>query len=292
MSLSYQSETGKIKQILLKSPLAAFQTQDKIDQEWKKLNYLSKPDLNQALIEFDQFKETFENADIQVIELDSKDDLTLDSIYCRDASILTDRGAILCRMGKPARRGEQVALEGKYKSLNIPILGRIDGDGIIEGGDTFWLDKNTLAIGRGYRTNAEAISQVRNLGQGHFDVLEIHLPHYKGSEDVFHLMSIISPIDKDLLLVYSPLMPVPFRELLIDKKFELVEVPEEEFESMGINVLAIGPRECLMLEGNPVTKLRLEKAGCKVHTYQGTQISAKGCGGPTCLTRPLARTVS
>jgi N-dimethylarginine dimethylaminohydrolase len=117
------------------------------------------------------------------------------------------------------------------------------------------------------------------------------LPHWRGRSDVMHLMSLLSPLDHDLALVYSPLLPVPFREWLLDRGLTLVEVPDAEFESMGTNVLALAPRQCVMLAGNGRTRAALEQAGCDVIEYQGDEISVKGAGGPTCLTRPLVRSV-
>lgn len=145
-------------------------------------------------------------------------------------------------------------------------------------------------MGRGYRTNQEGIRQLTELlGDGVEEVIEVPLPHWRGPSDVFHLMSILSPVDRDLALVYSPLLPVPFREYLLARDISLVEVPEEEFESMGCNVLAVAPRVCIMLDGNPLTRERLEAAGAQVHTYRGEEISVPGGGGPTCLTRPILR---
>lgn len=214
----------------------------------------------------------------------------MDSIYCRDASIATDNGMILCTMGKAGRMNEPAAVEKMYRELGVPVLGRIEAPGSVEGGDVAWLDQHTLAIGRTYRTNAEGIRQMRALlAPSGVDVLEVQLPHYKGPSDVFHLMSIFSPVAKDLAVVYSPLMPIVFRDELVERGYQLVEVPDLEFESMGCNVLAIGPRQCIMVKGNETTKARLLQAGCTVFEYEGQEISYKGGGGPTCLTRPLWR---
>jgi N-dimethylarginine dimethylaminohydrolase len=122
------------------------------------------------------------------------------------------------------------------------------------------------------------------------EIIIVELPHYKGKSDVFHLMSIFSPIDKDLAVVYSPLMPIKFRNELLNRGYSFVEVPDEEFESMACNVLAIAPKKCVMVKGNPRTQNELLKAGCTVRTYKGKNISLKGGGGPTCLTRPILRT--
>lgn len=218
--------------------------------------------------------------------------VSMDSIYCRDASIATDKGMIICNMGKAARLPEPSAAAKVYRELNIPILGEIVAPGTVEGGDVAWLDTKTLAVGRTYRTNTEGIRQLRRLLEPDgITVMEVQLPHYKGVSDVFHLMSIFSPVDKDLAVVYSPLMPIVFREALLKRGYQLVEVPEAEFDTMGCNVLALAPRKCLMVKGNIITKQRLLDAGANVIEYEGKEISYKGGGGPTCLTRPLWRAV-
>ncbi len=162
----------------------------------------------------------------------------------------------------------------------------------MEGGDVAWIDSKTLAVGHTYRTNEAGINQLKNfLEPLGIDVLVASMPHYKGPADVFHLMSVLSPVDKDLAVVYSPLMPIAFRNTLLDKGFSFVEVPDSEWDSMGCNVLAIAPREVVMVKGNPITKHRLEQAGCIVWEYEGNEISVKGGGGPTCLTRPIERSI-
>jgi N-dimethylarginine dimethylaminohydrolase len=196
-------------------------------------------------------------------------------------------------MGKSARRGEPAAQGALFESLGLPVLGTIEPPGTLEGGDVVWLDGQTMAVGRGYRTNDEGIRQLCELlGDTLDELVEVPSPHWKGPDDVFHLMSILSPIAPDLALVYSPLMPVPFREFLLERGFRLVEVPDDEFDTQGCNSLALGPRRCVLPAGNPVTRGRLEKAGVEVIVFEGNEICVKGSGGPTCLTRPLVRSAS
>ena len=290
--ITHHSEYGRLKSVYIKPASAAFCDQQQIESQWERLNYLGQPNFEAALKEYAQFDELISatGADISYFEKDSS--VSMDSIYCRDASIATDFGLILCNMGKGGRKREPTVAASVYEKNGDEILGEITGTGTLEGGDVAWLDTNTLAVGRTYRTNAEGINQLKALLQPKgIEVIPAELPHYKGVSDVFHLMSILSPVDKDLAVVYSPLMPITFRELLLSRGFKLVEVPDEEFESMGCNVLATGPRACMMVEGNPITKSRLEKAGAVVATYSGTEISVKGGGGPTCLTRPMKREV-
>jgi N-dimethylarginine dimethylaminohydrolase len=289
MTYGAQNDYGKIEKILIKHARDAFISQANIDKQWESLNYYERPDFNKALGEYDIFVEKIASIGCEVHNLPQNYDVCIDSIYPRDAAISTSKGIILCNMGKAERSGEPELLQEYFKKIDVPILGSISGNGKVEGGDIIWLD-DILVVGRGYRTNDEGIRQLKKLLNGIAkDVIVVPLVHWEGKSDVFHLMSIISPIDKDLALVYSRLMPIPFREMLIEKGIQLVEVPDEEFESMGCNVLALAPRKCLMLEGNPITKERLESAGAEVFTYSGSEISRKGAGGPTCMTRPFMR---
>ena len=287
------SDFGKIKTVFIKRAGDAFVSEDQIDREWQQLNFLSKPEHQKSAIEYSVFEGLLksEGADLHYFPKDTS--LSIDSIYCRDASIATDSGMILCNMGKPARKVEPGAQKKAFDKEGVRILGEINGEGTVEGGDVAWIDRKTLAVGLTYRTNHDGIRQLKELLTPiGVEVLTVHLPHYKGPSDVFHLMSILSPVDHDLAVIYSPLMPIVFREELKKRGYNFVEVPDEEFDSMGCNVLAIAPRKCIMVKGNPKTRLALEKAGCIVLEYDGSEISVKGGGGPTCLTRPLKREVN
>jgi N-dimethylarginine dimethylaminohydrolase len=285
-----QSDVAPLRVALLKHPRAAFVDQPTVDSQWRGLGFTGRPDFAAAVSEFEAFTALLEGLGVEVRLVPMDSGTGLDSIYIRDAGVVFDRGAVLARMGKTPREGEPAALERALRSIEVPVAGRIEGRGRLEGGDVAWVDSRILAVGLGYRTNAEGIRQLRALlGSEVERVVPVPLPHWKGPADVFHLMSMFSPVDEDLAVVYSPLLPVPFRQLLLKHGYELVEVPDEEFESMGCNVLAVGPRRCVVLEGNPVTRRRLEEAGAEVRVYRGREISLKGGGGPTCLTRPLVR---
>lgn len=285
-----QSDSGVLERLLLKHARDAFGSPAAIAAEWRPLNFTAEPDYGLALAQYDRFIELLRASGTAIDFLPAAAGTGLDSIYVRDASIVSDRGTILCRMGKPARAGEPSAQTSAFNALGLPILGSIEAPGTLEGGDVAWLGPRTIAVGRGYRTNDDGIRQLRALlGDAIDEMIVVALPHWRGPADVFHLMSIISPVDRDLAVVYSPLMPVPFRERLLDLGIALVDVPDDEFDSMGANVLAIAPRRCVMVSGNPVTRARLEQAGAEVMEYEGSEISLKGGGGPTCLTRPLLR---
>jgi N-dimethylarginine dimethylaminohydrolase len=284
-------EFGWLRTVLLKTPQAAFRDQARADREWRALGFTARPDVLAAQREYAGFVALLDAPmPVEVVLVDPDDTTTLDSIYVRDASVVSPAGLILGRMGKPAREAEPAAQRRACEAWPVQIAGEIVAPGTLEGGDVIWLDQRTIAVGRGYRTNDEGIRQLRALlGDTIDELIVVALPHWRGPGDVFHLMSIISPVDADLAVVYLPLMPVPFVERLSARGMRFVEVPDAEFETMGANVLAVGPRDCVMVAGNPVTQARLEAAGARVRTYDGTNISLKGGGGPTCLTRPLVR---
>jgi len=283
------NEYGTISRIGLRHASAAFVDQDRIDSEWQTLNYHSAPNFEQSVQEYDTFLEALalDGANVHLLEQDTA--LTLDALYVRDALLTSPNGLILANMGKLERRDEPIENAASLEQAGVRVAGRIKGDGRLEGGDFVWFDEQTCAVGEGYRTNAEGIAQLRELLGPRVHVQVCDLPHYKGPGDVFHLMSMLSPLDRDLALVHSPLMPVRFRSWLIELGLQLVEVPDEEFEAMACNVLATSPRRCVMVEGCPLTETALRKAGCEVITYRGAEISRKGEGGPTCLTRALER---
>jgi len=290
MDLTRQSETGKIQRILLKHPRDAFVSQGNIDTRWKKLNYSGCPNYSKALEEYDHFVGLLKKTIPDIHYLPKSDKTGLDSIYVRDSAIVTRAGVILCNMGKAERQKEPSATGDYLSELGVPILGAITGEGRLEGGDIIWLNEGTLVVGHGYRTNAEGIRRLRELTADLIDELVVvPLPHWNGPAGVFHLMSMISPVDHDLAVVYSRLLPVPFRENLISRGIKLLEVPDSEYPTMACNVLAVAPRKCIVISGNPRTKRLLKDEGVEVWEYVGEEISRKGAGGPTCLTRPLVR---
>lgn len=230
-------------------------------------------------------------AEVEWIE-DKADGLS-DSVFTHDPSLMTDRGALILSMGKPLRAKEPSLHEETYKSLGIPILGRVEAPGQVEGGDCVWLDARTLAIGRGVRTNQEGIQQVANLLTPlGISVYGFDLPLWQGEEACLHLMSVISPLADDLALVYSPLLPAPFYQMLKAHGIRLVEGDPQEFAAsngLSLNVLPTSPLKVIAVAGFPKTKAAMEAAGCKVEIFEADALCIACEGGPTCLTRPILR---
>ncbi len=274
----------------MKHPREAYQNQNSLNDKSPQLNYYGVPNYNKALADYESFTELLTSFDAEVHFLPSDDSTSPDSVYTHDPCVISNGGVILCNMGKEARLSEPDAVKDYFESIDIPILGQIEAPGTLEGGDIVWLNERIAAVGEGYRSNAEGIRQFKALlGNLVDEVISVPLPHWAGPGDCLHLMSNISPIDHDLYLVYSRLLPVPFRKYLLHRQIQLIEVPDKEYDSMGCNVLALAPRKVIMIEGNPITRQLLEREGVEIHTYDGSEISLKGAGGPTCLTRPFLR---
>ncbi|MGG1675663.1 dimethylarginine dimethylaminohydrolase family protein [Neobacillus sp. NRS-1170] len=280
----------KLNRVIVKHPKDAFLNQEHLNKEWKRFNYISEPDFTKAEQEYEQFLEIM-NKHVENIEfLPASESVGLDSLYTHDPVKFTKNGAIILKSGKKLRQPEAEAYKNFLLEKNIPILGELSGEAAADGGDIVWLDDRTLLIGRGYRTNDEAIEQIKEMTRDLVDeCIVVQLPHDQGEEECLHLMSFISIVDDNLAVVYSRLMPVFLRQLLIKRGFQLIEVPDEEYHRLGCNVLALAPRVCVMVSGNPYTKEKLVEAGATVYEYEGNEISYLGTGGPTCLTCPVVR---
>jgi len=279
-----------LRRVIVKRPEEAFRSPQHINKEWEGLAYARPPDLARAAADHARFVSLMKEAGAEVLYLPADDRTGLDSLYAHDPVLVADRGAVILQTGKIARRGEGAAFADAFRTWDVPILGIIDGSATAEAGDMVWLDHDTLLVGRGFRTNAAGIQRLSGLLQPlGVKVIPVELPYWNGPQDVLHLMSFISLLDHDLAVVYRKILPVPLFELLTARGIQLVDVPEEEYDSLGCNVLATSPRNLIMVRGNPITRSRLESAGCRVSEFDGAEVCLPGAGGPTCLTRPILR---
>ena len=279
-----QNAIGELLRVYVRPPHAGSLS------HWHRYGWHAAPDPARAAEEHAAFREALASTGATVVSGETPVPDDPDAIYAYDPALPTDRGVIALRPGKPARREEPEALVADLEASGLSLIGSLAAPAIAEGGDMFWLDDVTLLVGRGYRTNDAGIAQIRSLLGSEVDVCSFDLPHFQGPDSCLHLMSFISPLDRDLAVVYAPMAPVRLLEMLRERGVGLVSVPDDEFATQGPNVLALGPRVALALEGNPETRRRMEAAGVDVRTNVGDEISRKGDGGPTCLTRPLART--
>jgi N-dimethylarginine dimethylaminohydrolase len=276
-----QSMTGALRRVLVRAP------REEDLKGWQMCGWRAEPDPTGIAREHEAFCSLLADAGAEVVLAESAADGNPDAIYTYDPALVGDEGALLLLPGKECRRAEVDAMAEDFERAGVPVAGRLSEPAWAEGGDCCWLDARTLLVGCGYRTNAAGIARLRELLPD-VEVVAFDLPHWHGRDEVMHLMSLISPLAPDLAVVYEPLLPARLAQLLEARGVELVRVPDEEFASMGSNVLALAPRVALAVEGNPRTRERMERAGVEVLTYHGEELS-KGDGGPTCLTRPLLR---
>lgn len=285
MEYGGQTMCGRLRSVLVRPPQREFSEADPAD--W---HYTARPSLEAAWEEHRRLVELLESDGVEVVRHDAELPGLADSLFVFDPVLITDRGAVALRMGKELRRGEEEALAGRLAELGVPLLGRLTGEARAEGGDLLWVDRATLAVGQGFRTNREGLRQLRLLLEPlGVELLPVELPHHHGPDACLHLGSLISLVDRDLAVVHRPLLPVRFVEALAERRIALVDVPADELDGLGPNVLAVAPRRCIALEGNPETRAGLEAAGCTVRTYRGDELSLKAEGGATCLTLPLRR---
>ena len=277
-----QNATGTLRRVLLRAPRPA-------DGElWREYGWRAAPDPAAIAAEHEDLCAILEDAGAEVVLAEAPLEPNPDAVYVFDPAIVCDRGAIVLRPGKEGRLAEAGAIALDLEAAGLPVVAQLEPPATAEGGDTLWLDERTLLVGRGYRTSPTGIEALSE-ALPWVDLHVFDLPHWRGAGEVMHLLSLLSPLAPDLAVCYPPLMPVPLVELLEERDIRLVPVPDEEFETMGPNVLAVAPRVGLALEGNHVTRERLERAGVEMLAYKGDELSRKGDGGPTCLTRPLLR---
>jgi dimethylargininase len=281
-----QGMVGRLRRVVMRRPGPEMAAAD--PAAW---HYASPIDVDEARRAHDEFADALRAWDVEVLYHDEPLPGLADSTFVFDPALVTDQGAILLSMGKESRRGEEEALARCLQSCGVPVYGRLAGEARAEGGDSLWLDHDTLAVGRGFRTNDEGVRQLRGLLEPlGVTVVDYDLPYFGGPEACLHLLSLVSPLDVDLAVAYPTLMPTAFWAELRRRGVRLLEVPEEEFaHTQATNILAVGPRRCIMLDGSPVTRQLLEEADCEVVTFPGAPLSFKAEGGPTCLTRPVWR---
>lgn len=277
-----QSMTANLRSVLVKRPGPAFGRAFDDPAHC----FLRPVDLAGAQREHDTLVETLDRLGVTVHVLEGETD-DPDLVYMFDPLLVGDRGAISLRPGKPNRHGEPAVVEAWTRAAGIPTAGRIEGPGTVEGGDTFWIRPDLLCIGRTLRTNDAGAQQLAMIVGG--DVRIFDVPYWRGPAELVHLLSVVSPVADDLAVVFLPLLPMGLWELLGELGVRLVEVPEEEYPTLGCNVLAVRPGVVIVAEGNRLTRRRLEEAGCEIHAIPLGEVGENGSGGPTCLTRPILR---
>jgi N-dimethylarginine dimethylaminohydrolase len=284
------SMVGALDRVLVCSPRTAAWDQPARTALWQELGFQHAPDFARAQAQHEILCRELKSAGAEIVELPAAGDLSLDAVYAHDASLPTAYGLIVMRPGKPNRVVEGPRHASFCETLDIPTLGTITSPGTTEAGDFLWLDSKTLLVGRGYRTNAPGIQQMRDLlSPKGVEVLSAPLPYGPGPSACLHLMSLISLLDDHTALVDLPLLAVETVEFLKSSGFKFVEIDYSERSTLACNVLSLGNNRLLAIEENCKTNARLRQAGFDLRAFPGSEICINGSGGPTCLTRPLLR---
>lgn len=288
MTFGSQSMTAPLKRVVMRAPGTSLLSAKA--EDW---HYGAGFDPARAIDQFSEFTGLVSSGGAEIIWIEDSGDGLADAMFTHDPSLMTDHGAIILRMGKAGRMAEPDLHASAYRAAGIPILGEITAPGAVEGGDCVWVDKTTLAVGRGVRTNQAGIEQLAAMLAPHgVTVLGYDLPLGNGADACLHLMSVMSPLDEKLALVYAPMLPVAFWQLLVDRGYALLEAPADEFAAsngLNLNVLALTPGELIMVDGFPATRALMERAGCRVAAFNADALCIPCEGGPTCLTRPVWR---
>ena len=289
------SMTGELRRVMVCPPgNAGWDVAGKV-AAWRDLGFQHAPDFAAAQNQHEILCALLSESGAEVVCLPPAESLTLDAVYAHDASLATDRGLVLMRPGKKNRVAEAQAHATFCGQLGIPVFGEIGLPGTSESGDIVWIDSRTLLIGHGYRTNRAGIEQMRALlasedSQKNVEVLSAPLPYGPGPSACLHLMSLMSMLDEQTILVDLPWLAVETVELLKGRGFRLIEIEYGERATLACNVLSLGRKRLIAIEENAKTNRRMRDAGFDVRTFPGSEICINGSGGPTCLTRPLLRT--
>lgn len=284
------SNVSTLKTVLLKNPQAAFKSQKTIDLQWQDLNFIDKPDFKKSVTQYENFIDILNDNNVEILYIPEDEITSLDSIYTHDPIFMTPNGAVIGNMGKTQRKPETIMMKNYLNEIGVPILGEIINDATLEGGDVIWIDEKTVAAGLTYRTNNKGIDQLRKiLSTISIEVISVDLPHWNGPVDVLHLMSLISPLNENLFLIYKKLLPISLLKLLKKLDIKTISIADEDYDSLGCNVLPLSTTKCLITSGNDKTFKIIEENGIEVIEFQASEICYKGSGGPTCLTRPIYR---
>jgi N-dimethylarginine dimethylaminohydrolase len=275
-----RSMTAPLRRVLVRRPATA--------GDWDGAGW-RVPDPDLLVRQHDAFCELLASLGAQVEVADALDG-QVDAVYMHDPLIVSGRGGIALQMAKPARRREPAHAAEELERRGVPLLGRLDGDAYADAGDRFWLDPETAVVGLGYRTNlAGAAALAELLAPEGVRVETYDMPHDLGPAHVLHLQSFLSAVSDDLYVIYEPLAPVRLLQDLRARGIDWVAIDGDSYLAMGCNVLAVRPGVAVMVDGVPAVRRALEARGVEVHVYDGSELTLKGDGGPTCLTAPLLR---
>jgi N-dimethylarginine dimethylaminohydrolase len=277
------SEVGKLKVVLLRRPGKEIEAvKNPKDWRWKAVM-----DSVKACEQHDAMAEVYRSCGADVFYVEEQREDRPNAIYMRDNVLGTPEGAIICRQATAFRRGEEQAVALSVSKIGCPVIRTISGKGIFEGACGLWIDRETIILGTGVRSNEEGVRQVEDVlrAMGVVNILRFQIPWGHA-----HLDGLMNPVDKKKILIFPWQVPYDVVDALIRMGFKIIEAPslEEVKQGFAINLVALEPGRVLAAKGNPKTKAVLEHNGIEVLEVEVDELM-KGFGSLHCMTAPLAR---
>jgi len=248
--------------------------------------YTDVIDLAKAQAEHDQMVQIYRDHDVAVHYVETNQTMPPNQLFCADLAVMTPEGAILARPASTMRAGEERWVARTLGNLGIPVLKQLTGRATFEGADLMWLDPKTVVIGRGLRTNQEAIDQISNvLAEVSIKTYPFDLPY-----GTMHLMGMLRMAAEKLAFVWPRRAPHMLVSVMREHGYDVKPLPDtdEAAHNKAFNFVVLGPRKILMAAGNPKSRAFYESIGIECFLTPMDELK-KASGAIGCMTLVLQR---
>lgn len=225
-------------------------------------------------------------------------------LFMRDLAVITSDGAIISNMQYAARSVEPAVIRSILEELGIKILCEIKPPGTLEGGDVLFLDKNTMLVSSGQRTNEEGIRQLKEawFKEGR-TLVKVPIGTARAS---MHLDTVLGIISETCVCAYLPSMgevtnywmqdsnpnenTLSMEEFLGARNVKVIDVTLREQFNMTCNALMVEPDKKIICYDRCFkdSLFYLEERQVELVTLYLPQLFIGG-GGPHCMTLELER---
>lgn len=276
------SEVNPLKAVLMRRPGEEIE-----DFDYKKFRFRTGIDPIKFREQHDRLADIYREQGIKVYYVKEQRRDRPNAVFMRDLVFMTPEGAIIARPAMSSRRGEERYAAQALARIGVPILKTVNGSGVFEGANALWVDRKTVILAAGSRTNREGFEQVaRELERiGVENILPMQIPYGHA-----HIDGLLNFASHDTAMIHAPQVPYDVCSYLRKAGIKLLEAPSrtEVRETLGINFVAIKPGLVVQPEGNPRCRELLEGNGVEVITVDLSEI-LKGWGAAHCLTAFLKR---
>lgn len=280
-NLYVKNSIGELKEVLLCSPEhIELHPIDVISKNWLEKN--ERINKEKCLEEHQELIKTYRENGIKVRLTEARQHLP-NQVYARDFGACIKEGIIIGKFKEDIRNKETQEYKKYVETLGLTIIAECT-EGIFEGGDFWFLDDHTLAIGLVARTDIKGIENLRKqLKPLGYEIIGVECP-----EEYLHLDMCFNIVADKVAVVCKEALPSHFIDILIEKKFTLINVPREGVFKHHCNLQALGNGKVISTKNNIQVNQELKKLGLNVIELDLTEILKSG-GGPHCMTFPLRR---